>query len=213
MRTDAQGNGLWTKVLGGTDWEYGRAAQQTKDSGYVIAGQTNSFGAGSWDVYPIKTNAGGDTVWTKTFGGVGSEDGLSVLQTADGGYVTVGYTESFGAGGRDVYLIKTDSLGMVSAVAGPKASPTRASAVSLTCEPNPFRARTAISLLPTASSPAELAVFDVSGRCVRTLTANRTSCAVWDGKDGLGQPLPSGTYFVRIDVGNEPARTRVGLQR
>ena len=111
IKTDSSGNAVWTKTFGGANTDIGQSVKQTTDGGYVITGWTDSFGAGNFDVYLIKTDASGNAVWTKTFGGVNSEDSRSVWQTTDGGYVVVGSTNSFGAGGSDIYLIKTDSSG------------------------------------------------------------------------------------------------------
>jgi hypothetical protein len=197
------------RAYGGISYDVGTSAQQTTDDGYIATGY---YGAGYDAVYLIKKNASGDTQWTRILDGTNSEVGNSVRQTADGGFMITGYTRHTNNEFPDFYLIKTDSLGNV-AVAEPKASPTRVQALSLTCEPNPFRTRTAISFQPTANSPTELTVFDVSGRCVRTLTVDRASCAVWDGTDELGQPLPSGTYFGQVNAGNEHATARVVLQR
>ncbi len=111
IKTDASGATLWTRTYGGTGDDWGYSVQQTPDGGYVIAGWTESFGAGISDVYLIRTNASGDTLWTKTYGGTSVDRGYSVQQTADGGYIVAGYTYSFGTGDNDVYLIKTDSQG------------------------------------------------------------------------------------------------------
>jgi hypothetical protein len=111
IKTNANGDTLWTRMYGGPGKDEGMSVQQTRDGGYIVTGETRSFGAGDYDVYLIKTDTHGDTMWTRTFGGAAWDDGLSVQQTMDGGYVVAGMTESFGAGARDVYLIRTDSTG------------------------------------------------------------------------------------------------------
>jgi len=113
VKTDANGNVIWTKIVGEWNNEIGYDVQQTFEGGYVIVGYTSSIGAGEADVYLVKTNVNGDTIWTKTIGGSNIDFGYDVQQTADGGYIIVGETKSYGAGDYDVYLIKTDTYGNV----------------------------------------------------------------------------------------------------
>lgn len=111
IKTDVNGDTLWTRKLGGADIEYGYYVQQTTDGGYIITGFTNSFGAGGYDVYLIKTDASGYLLWSKTYGGAASDVGFAVEQTTDGGYIITGISQSFGLGENDIYLIRTDSMG------------------------------------------------------------------------------------------------------
>jgi hypothetical protein len=111
LKTNANGDTLWTRTYGGANDDQGGSVQQTSDGGYIIAGETWSFGAGREDAYLIKTNAQGDTLWTRTFGGIYDDGGYWAQQTTDGGYILAGWATSFGAGSHDAYLIKTDSLG------------------------------------------------------------------------------------------------------
>ena len=83
----------------------------TADGGFLIFGETRSFGAGERDLYLLQIDEGGDVLWEQTFGGPGDEGGFTFSPTADGGYVLAGQTASFGAGGLDVYLVKTDAQG------------------------------------------------------------------------------------------------------
>ncbi len=110
VRTNSSGDTLWTKTYGGILSDYGYSVRQTTDGGYIVAGHTESFGIAG-DVYVLRTDVNGDLLWAKSYGGTGKDNGWSVQQTIDGGYVIAGYSESFGAGNKDVYLIKTDELG------------------------------------------------------------------------------------------------------
>jgi len=111
IKTDENGDSLWTKIYGGNELDVGNSIHQTNDGGYIIVGTTYSFGIGEDDIWLIKTDENGDTLWTKTYGGNSGEEGYSVQQTNDGGYIIVGYTDSFGAGKDDIWLIKTDAIG------------------------------------------------------------------------------------------------------
>ncbi len=111
IKTDVLGDTLWTKTFGGESWDMANSVQQTTDGGYIITGRTGSYGSGGEDIWLIKTDVLGDTLWTKTFGGESWDMANSVQQTTDGGYIITGWTESYGSGENDVWLIKTDSLG------------------------------------------------------------------------------------------------------
>ncbi len=115
IKLNSIGDILWAKTYGGTDIEEGGSVQQTTDGGYILVGYTTSFGAGGKDVYLIKTNANGDTLWTKTYGGSTDEEVNSVQQTTDGGYILAGYDRSFtiyGGNPYELYLIKIDANGI-----------------------------------------------------------------------------------------------------
>jgi len=124
VKLDAKGKNLqWTKTIGGPEMDGGYSLIQTSDSAYVIAGVTKSFGAGDYDVYIVKLDANGNLQWTKTIGGPKDDRGFSLIQTSDGAYVIAGFTESFGAGGKDVYVVKLDAKGNLQwtkTIGGPK---------------------------------------------------------------------------------------------
>ncbi|HLG34155.1 MAG TPA: T9SS type A sorting domain-containing protein [Bacteroidia bacterium] len=117
LKSDSSGNVLWSKTYGSTGNEWGYYAEQTNDSGYIVAGITNSFGIGRKG-YLIKTNATGDTLWTKIYYGVNDSIGdnsrsfNSVHQTSDGGYIVSGYTHN-SASNRNAFLLKTDDNGNI----------------------------------------------------------------------------------------------------
>jgi len=102
---------LWTKTFGGSNDDVAQSVKQTTDGGYIIAGCTDSFGAGVYDFWLVKVDENGNEQWNQTYGGIYDEQANSVHQTNDGGYIVSGYTHSYGAGQQDIYLVKTDENG------------------------------------------------------------------------------------------------------
>jgi hypothetical protein len=111
VRTDSDGNQLWNRTIGGVNNDFMYAGIATLDGGYVITGYTESYGAGSLDAWLVKIDQDGYHEWNRTFGGPALDYTTTIIATNDNGYVLAGRTMSFGAGGEDMWLIKTNSLG------------------------------------------------------------------------------------------------------
>ncbi|HTB32802.1 MAG TPA: T9SS type A sorting domain-containing protein [Bacteroidia bacterium] len=111
VKIDSSGNKKWSKVIGGPGNDIGEAVIQNKEGDIVVVGSTTSYGSGTNDVYLLKLDTAGTIIWTRTAGGPSNEFGYTLSQTTDDGYVVGGYTDSYGAGGDDFYLVKFDSLG------------------------------------------------------------------------------------------------------
>lgn len=106
IKTDSLGDTLWTRKYGGSNHEWGMCIRENHDGSFIITGATMSSGAGLQDVYLLKISNTGDSLWASAYGGTGYDFGHEVEITSDSGYIIAGYTESYGAGGNDVYLIK-----------------------------------------------------------------------------------------------------------
>ena len=89
----------------------GYSVKQTTHGEYVLTRYSQSFASGKSDICLVKTDIEGNEEWNQTFGGSDDDMGYSVNQTTDGGYVLTGYSQSFGSGESDVWLIKTDGQG------------------------------------------------------------------------------------------------------
>ncbi len=113
VKLDTNGNVQWQKAYGGSDDDRGYAIQQTIDGGYIVTGETLSFGAGFSDAWVLKLDANGNVQWQKTYGGNGTDRLYAIQQTSDGGYIVSGWTNSFGAGWYDVWVMKLDANGNV----------------------------------------------------------------------------------------------------
>jgi len=111
VKTDSAGNMQWNQTYGGAGIVQARSVVQASGGGYALAGYTNSTGAGGVDFWLVDTNATGDKQWSQTYGGLGDDYAYSVVRTSDGGYAMAGYTNSYGAGSYDAWLVKTDSAG------------------------------------------------------------------------------------------------------
>ncbi len=113
VKTDMNGNLQWNKTYGGAGTDYVNSIISTADGGYLMVGQTNSWGAGGYDLYVIKTDSLGNMQWNKTYGGAGQDKAYGSIRTNDGGYAITGNTDSWGAGLVDYWLVKLDSSGMI----------------------------------------------------------------------------------------------------
>jgi hypothetical protein len=185
IKTDAHGDTIWTRTYGGIHDDLGYSVQQTADGGYIIAGWTNSFGDLNGDVYLVKTNASGETLWTRTYGGTGVDIGYSVQQTTDRGYIVAGWANSFGSGYFDVYLVKTDSNGKVGIE---ESGASRQAIVSdLRATPSPFVSFTRIP----GHETERFYLYDISGKIVGAYRGDR-----------IGEGLSPAVYFIRLDGGH-----------
>jgi len=117
VRLSSAGETIWTKKYGGKSeegkGEIGYDVKTTSDNGFIIVGSTENFGLGGKDVWLIKTDVNGDTLWTRTHGGLNDDIGKSVLETSYG-YIFTGYTESFSAPGQaaaNIFVVKTNTIG------------------------------------------------------------------------------------------------------
>ncbi len=111
IKTDENGKELWNRRLGGKYYDMAFTAEQTSDGGYVIAGGTDSYGAGSQDALLFKTDSDGNEQWSRTFGGKNFDEVSSIIESDDGGYVLAGKTGSNSVGYYDAWLIKIDENG------------------------------------------------------------------------------------------------------
>jgi hypothetical protein len=107
VKTDAEGDTLWTRQY---DGDHAASIQHTNDGGYILAGWKSGTAGDGKDCYVVKTNTLGDTMWTAIYGGTFQDEANSIIQDSEGSYVIAGFTVSFGAGGSDIYLVKTEPI-------------------------------------------------------------------------------------------------------
>ena len=214
-RIDNSGDTIWTRPLVPL-----HECIESVDGNLVVVGNNGG------DLFLSEINDDGDTIWTRSYGGSDTDNGYSVRQTSEGGYIVAGYTTSLGAGGYDIYLIKTDSLGNTGIEENPPFA--KPEAFSLSAYPNPFNSAVTIAAPAGAGvcdTPLRVEIYDVNGRRVATVTelvevpvgehlrvlpnddetengrAHRPSpthnVAIWRPDESL----PSGVYLVRATVG------------
>ncbi len=182
IKTNSIGDTTWTKKYGGTINEVVSSVTQTNDGKYISTGYTTSFGAGGADLYLLRLDATGDTLWTETFGTVNDENGKWVIQTSDGGFAATGYS------GYDAYLVKTDSNGIV--MTG--INEITENKIRLKIYPNPFFSYANIEIEKEGNTPYLLTINDAIGKEVGRINVENSSFVLQ--RNGL----PSGMYFLNV---------------
>jgi len=113
IKINNSGEVIWSITIGGADDERGSySVQQTSDQGFLLTGTTKSFGAGRTDIFIVKLKGNGVFEWSKVIGGTGGEGGMTTLETVNG-FITVGDTDSYGAGKKDLLVVKLNSDGEI----------------------------------------------------------------------------------------------------
>jgi hypothetical protein len=110
IKTDSEGNEEWNTTIGGIASDGTFSVIQTSDEGYIGVGYADSYG-GNHDLWVVRTDKFGNEQWSKTYGTTDWDLGYNLKECADGGYILVGTTQSYGEGGQDAWLIKTDVNG------------------------------------------------------------------------------------------------------
>lgn len=111
IKTDSAGNTTWTKTFGGPLDSRAYSVMQTSDSGYILGGYTLSGMGGTYDMYFVKTNSSGDTLWTKKPATPGPDQAFCIRQTSDLGYIITGISNIISP--EYLSLIKTDPSGNI----------------------------------------------------------------------------------------------------
>jgi len=201
IKTDSLGNLEWSRTYGGELQDQSVAMILTGDGGFLLTGWLDRTDSGnSVDLWLLRVDNLGDTVWTTTVGDTTDEAGLGLVQIADGEYAVAGLTGSFDTGGIDGWLVRfgdPTAQSTTPAVAGvPEAFALHAN------YPNPFNPSTTIGFDLPAAAEVTLTVYDILGRELFRLVDRQMGAgyhqAVWDGRTNAGRLMPTGIYIARL---------------
>jgi len=245
MKTDSSGNVGWIKTYGGDKNDLARSVKQLDDNGFIITGYTQSFGVNSYNVYLIRTDENGDTLWTKVIGDFtrsegydviktadnsfivvgdwdsnvllmktdingdtlwtrryatksnGSEIGRSIRQTADGGFVIGGYYNDYP--GYKLYIIKTDSEGLVTGIKYSDKMLVRNFKLYQNY-PNPFNPSTNIKFTIPKAENVTIDIYNTLGQRIKTVLNQKMQTGQHEIEFNA-QNLASGIYYYRLEAG------------
>jgi hypothetical protein len=198
VKTNDMGDTLWTRAVGGMG---ARCISPTSDGGYIIAGQSEYITSNNYDIYLVKIDSVGNILWSETYGGNQNDMAYSAQETADGGYIIAGYTTSFGAGGEDMYLVKTGPY-QQTMVKPVSENPIPKTVVFYPNYPNPFNTITKLTFDLASPGWVNLSVFNILGEKVATLTNSYCQPGQYV-VPFQADNLSSGIYMARLQFGEQ----------
>ncbi|RMD91791.1 MAG: choice-of-anchor D domain-containing protein [Calditrichaeota bacterium] len=207
IKTDEMGNLQWSKVFGGEHNDEAGVVRQTSDGGFLLAGFTvNFFSANKEysDLYLVKTDAQGNVLWSKNFGGEKSEGASDLLLDDEGGVIIIGTTNSYSKD-NDIFWLKLNEMGNITSVGSTPLEPPKTFVLEQNF-PNPFNPETRIRYHLPVKSHVKLQIINLKGQVVATLVDEAESPGVHSLVFNAGH-LPSGIYFYRI-ITNKIAETK-----
>ena len=111
VRTDANGDSLWTRYYGNTWYDYSRSIIKADDNSYIVSGWYATNGAEVSDFYALRIQDNGDNTWTRLYGGGGYEYSYDIVKRGNNDFILIGNTNSSGAGSYDIYFVNINSNG------------------------------------------------------------------------------------------------------
>jgi hypothetical protein len=196
----------WTYTYGGAEYERCFSLIQLPDSGFVLAGETESYGNGGYDIWLLRLDAVGDSLWSLAIGTEAYEIGRFVSLTEDNGYFVAG-THIFNNDG-SFLLIRTEpdptlAVEQRSAVLLP-------AQIRLTAYPNPFNPITTLTLSLPAVQDVQIGLFDITGRYVKDIAQGKMTAGEHSIQIDAAE-LPSGVYFARAQAGAQTLTKKLVL--
>jgi hypothetical protein len=177
LRLDNTGGVIWQKAYGGAGEDIALSVEPTSDRGFIVAGSTNSSGAGAQDAWVFKLTPTGNIVWQKTYGGPGDDHAVSAQQTTDGGFVVAATTSSFGNGNSDVWILKLTQNGSISKTC---------ESIGITQDSNATVTDTNASATTTTAVPNDATVIVTATSAITTTTSetSQVQCSSSKTQDG-----------------------------
>lgn len=207
-KVDLNGNVIWSKSYGGSSYDWGRSVYQCFDGGYIVIGTTFSFGAGSNDIWLLRTDENGDTLWTKTFGSTSIDEGYCVKQCTDGGFILTGLIQLEPLNPTNTFfLIKTDSLGNIdTTISNINTTPQKKNKIHI--YPNPSNESLFIDIKLQNPQKVKLTIFDIQGREIFIVTIKKYSSQYQLDISNYNK----GIYIIQIKIGKEIINKKIIIE-
>jgi hypothetical protein len=191
MKIDEDGNELWIKTYGGSNFEYGEKVVIGKDKNLYLIGTSASFSDNKMpDYFLVKTNLDGDTIWTRSIDGGGSEYGSGLVASSDSGCVFSGYTNNTTNQGMDISLYRITKDGTIETLTNYSPLPDSVEFVQIF--PNPSKNRFTLRFQGVAHGNYYLELYSIKGEKVYSQKVEP------DITNSITSNVAPGTYVCRL---------------